>query len=227
MRTITSSGSRMAGAGTLSTPTSPLPCQATAFTGLARRLLIDPGLEHAAGGDLRQELVGLRLLVEGLVHQVLDAVVAAVTGELPGRAVGGDLIVLDALRRSDQRRVLGGRIALHLAPLLALGDEALHALADLGRARDTDLAECLLDALQMIVRLLEMVLECLAELVVARCLRHLRQRGGQLRLGAVQILELLLQDVFERIEPHVSSPFRVVFLTWGSAPAELQTGLRQ
>src|SRR5690242_18750425 len=104
---ITSSGSRMPGSGTFSTRTSRLPCQATAFTGLARRLLIQPGLEHATGGDLRQELVGLRLLVQRLVHQVLDAVEAAVVRELPRRAVGSDLVVLDALRRTDQGRVAG------------------------------------------------------------------------------------------------------------------------
>src|SRR2546430_17683379 len=102
MRTITSSGSRMPGSGTFSTRTSRLPCQATAFTRLARRLLVDPGLEHAAGGDLREELVVLRLLVERLIHQVLDPVEAALVGQLPRRAVGGDLVVFYALRGVDQ-----------------------------------------------------------------------------------------------------------------------------
>ncbi len=46
-------------------------------------------------------------------------------------------------------------------------------------------------------RLLEVGLECLAELVVMRRLRHLRQRCDQLRLGAVQVLELLLQYVLQ------------------------------
>ena len=133
--------------------------------------------------------------------------------------------MLDALGRGDQRCVLGGGIAFHAHQLLALGDEALHALADLGRARDTDLAECLLDALQMIACLLEVVLEGLTKLIVVRRLRHLRQRRGQLRLGAVQILELLLQDVLERIEPHVRSPFRFVFLIGVPRPANCKPTL--
>src|SRR5262249_22585747 len=98
---------------------------------LARRLLVDPRLEHAARRDLRQELVRVRLLVERLVHQVLDVVVAAVAGELTRGPVARDLVVLDALRGADQRGVLRHRVAAHGDDLLALGDEALHPLADL------------------------------------------------------------------------------------------------
>src|SRR3989440_10500443 len=211
MRTITSSGSRMSGSGTFSTRTSRLPCQATAFTGLARRLLVDPGLEHAAGGDLREELVGLRLLVERLIHQVPDAVEAAVVGELPRCAVGGDLVMLDALRRADQGCVAGHRVATHADHLLALGDETLHPLANLGRHRDAELAKGFLDATHMATCLVEVVLERVAELLVMRGLGHLRERTDELSLGAVQIFELLLQDVFERMESHVLSPFESDF----------------
>ena len=63
--------------------------------------------------------------------------------------------------------------------------------------RDAELAERLLDALQVAARLLEVLLEGRTQLVVMRSLCHLRQRVDQLRLGAVQILELLFQDVFE------------------------------
>ena len=140
----------------------------------ARRLLVDPGLEHAAGGDLRQERVGLRLLVERLVHQVLDPVEAAVVGKLPRGSVGRDLVVLDPLGSGDQRGVGSHRVAAHLDRLLALGDESLHPLADLGRVRDSELAERLLDAVQVPARLLEMVLEGLAKRVVMRRHRHLR-----------------------------------------------------
>ncbi len=184
-----------------------------------------PGLEHAAGGDLGQERVGLRLLVERLVHQVLDPVEAAVVGKLPRGAVRRDLVVLDPLGGGDQRGVARHRFAAHLDHLLALGDEALHSLADLGRVGDSELAERLLDAVQVPARLLEMLLEGLAKLVVMRRLRHLRERRHQLRLGAVQILELLLQDVLQRIEPHVLFSFSIRISRWGSAPVELQTGV--
>jgi hypothetical protein len=86
---------------------------------------------------------------------------------------------------------------LRLNHLFTLGDEALHPLADLGRGADADLAERLLDALQVPFRLLEVGLEGLAELVVMRRLCHLRQRCDQLRLRAVQVLELLVQYVLQ------------------------------
>ena len=73
------------------------------------------------------------------------------------------------------------------------------------------------------MRLLEVMLEGLLQLVVVRRLRHLRQRHDQLGLGAVQILELLLQNVVERLEPHVLSFFDSDFAS-GSAPVEPQTG---
>src|SRR5438128_2405506 len=71
----------------------------------APSLLVDPGLEHAASRDLRQQLVGVALLVESLVEQVLRIAEIELVGERTRRAVGGDLVMLDALRRRDQRRV--------------------------------------------------------------------------------------------------------------------------
>src|SRR5262249_38275242 len=108
--------------------------------------------------------------------------------------------------------------AAHRHHVLALGDEALHALADLGRVRHTELGERILDAFQLAARLREMVLERVSELLVVRSLRQPRERHDEVRLGAVQIRELLLQDVLERMEPHVISPPRVVFGRPGSAP---------
>ena len=143
-------------------------------------------------------------------HQVLDAVVAAVVRELPCRAVRGDLVVLDAPRGTDEGGVLGDRVATLPHQLLAFGDETLHGLALLGRHRNAELSERLVDPRQVPARLLEVVLERVAELVTVRRLRHLRQRQDQLLLCAVQILELLVQDVLERMETHVVSPLRVV-----------------
>jgi hypothetical protein len=40
----------------------------------AMRCLVDPGFEQAAAGDLRQEIVGVALLFEGRVEQILGLV---------------------------------------------------------------------------------------------------------------------------------------------------------
>src|SRR5262249_34994279 len=135
---LLSHGSRMPGPGDLLDPDSRAPQPGGGLRELARRLLLDPCLEHAAGGDLRQELVGARLLVERLVHLVLDAVVAAVVRELARGSVGRDLVVLDALRRADQGCVLRGRVAAFPHQLVALGD---HGLALLRRHGDAELPE--------------------------------------------------------------------------------------
>jgi hypothetical protein len=132
--------------------------------------------------------------------------------------------VLDALGGADQRSVLRGRVAVLLHHLLAFGDEPLHCLAHLGRRRDAELAERLVDPLQVTARLLEVVLDGLPQLVVMRRLRHLRQRLDELLLGAVQILELFLQDVIERMEPHEFLLFESYSWGRGSALVELQTG---
>src|SRR5215210_300328 len=81
MRTIASVGSSMIGSGTLSTRTSRLPCQATAFMGSPRvRVLSDPYPRREAqtlgarvrpglgpGEDLRHHVaLGARVVVRGV-----------------------------------------------------------------------------------------------------------------------------------------------------------------
>src|SRR5262249_4852345 len=61
-------------------------------------LLVDPGPEHAAGRDLRQPLVGVALLVERLVEEVLRLRQVELVGQRARRAVCSDLVVLDTLR---------------------------------------------------------------------------------------------------------------------------------
>src|SRR5947209_2016848 len=57
---------------------------------LAGSLLVDAGPQQAAGRDLRQQLVGLALLVQGLVEEILRVVEAELVGQRAHGAVGGD-----------------------------------------------------------------------------------------------------------------------------------------
>src|SRR5581483_5215035 len=95
------------------------PAPGLAFAG---RLLVDAAAEHAAGCDLRQQRVGVAFLVEGLVEERRRVVVAELARERPGRAVTGDLVVLDALRCCDEGRVLRDRITRRLDDLVAFLD---------------------------------------------------------------------------------------------------------
>src|SRR5205085_2148724 len=73
-------------------------------------------------------------------------------GERLRRAVGGDLVMLDALRGGDQRGVLRGRVAVGLDDLFALGDQPLHRLADLAGGALAHLAEDLLQPVHVVAR---------------------------------------------------------------------------
>src|SRR5581483_6995770 len=117
------------------------------------RLLVDAGLRQAARRDLREELVGVALLVERLVEEVLRVVVAELAGQGPRRSVRRDLVVLDALRCGDERCVLrGGVPAARLDDLFALLDEALHGLAFLAVPAFAELPEDLLDPVPVVLR---------------------------------------------------------------------------
>src|SRR5436305_1573704 len=110
IRTIASVGCSIDGSGTVSTRTSRLPCQVTAFIPslslwtaltLALRPLVDAAGEHASGRQLGQQLVSLAFLAERFVQQPCGVLHAKLVRERARSAVRRDLIVLDALRRGD------------------------------------------------------------------------------------------------------------------------------
>src|SRR5919109_1202882 len=92
-------------------------------------LLVDPSLEQAAGGDLRQQLVGVALLVESLVEEILGVAEVELVGERPGGAVARYLVMLNPLCGGDQSRVLDGRVTTCGNDLFALFDQAAHPFA--------------------------------------------------------------------------------------------------
>ena len=67
--------------------------------------LLERGLVDLRERDLVELLVGRLLLLEGLAEQLRGLLVAARLGQRVDRAVARDLVVLDLLRRGDQRRI--------------------------------------------------------------------------------------------------------------------------
>src|SRR5262249_4447787 len=81
-----------------------------------------------------------------------------------------------------------------------------HPLALVGH-RAADLAADVLEPANVVARLLEMVRERLTELARRRRLRQLRQRAHELLLGAVEIRDLVLEQISERLKLHVDPLF--------------------
>src|SRR4029078_8762501 len=132
------------------------PVRSSRRTGPLRsaRFLVDSGTEHAAGRKLRQKLVGVALLVEGLVEQILGIAQIELACERLRRAVGGDLVMLDALCGSDERGVSRSGVALALDHFLLFGDQPFHRLARCATPPLAELTEDLLNAIAVIAGLL-------------------------------------------------------------------------
>src|SRR5437763_9718083 len=56
-------------------------------------------------GELRQEMIGLLLLLEALVQLVLLVAQGELASQCCGGAIGGDFVVFELLRRSDEARI--------------------------------------------------------------------------------------------------------------------------
>src|SRR5206468_71767 len=123
------------------------PRSARGMRSAVQSALVDAGAEEPAGRDLRQLVIGVGLLPERGSEQILHR-----RGELElpreglGRAVAGDLVVLDPLGRGDDAGVLRGSGAGGPHDLVALRENPLHALTRLRRrVRLAELGEHLLE----------------------------------------------------------------------------------
>ena len=86
---------------------------------------------------------------------------AELLGEIFGRRVSRNLIMLDALSRPNECQI-GRRILLLFAlrhDVLALFDQSHHAFAGLGTCAHAEQREALVDALDLLLGLLKMHLE--------------------------------------------------------------------
>src|SRR5436305_9141957 len=179
-----------------------------------RRLHVDRAL-----GELGQLLVGLPFLVESLLEELRLILLAEDLGVGAHRAVAGHLVVLHPLGGRDQGGVhhLGVHVLLH--HLLALFEQSFHALALLAAGGLADLLEDPIQALDVRLGHLQMLLERCLELLVARLLDHLRQGLQDLLLRAVQVLQLVHVELPEGIHLHVV----LLFSTQASLPSGLNT----
>jgi hypothetical protein len=113
-------------------------------------------------------------------------------------AVGGDLVVLDLLRGHDEGRVLHGRIGVLLEDLLALFDQAGHAVALFPLRGVAKQLEDLLQTPDLALGLGPMLLECCLEVGIGRCFRHLGECFQDLTFGVVDVLQFVDEEVVQR-----------------------------
>ena len=93
--------------------------------------------------------------------------------------------------------VTSGTVPFRPDDLVPLGDQSLHSLAFLLPHLDREGRDDLLQPGDMIARLVEVLVECGAELLRMCRLDHLGQCLHQLALVAVEVAELLREDVVE------------------------------
>ena len=105
--------------------------------------------------------------------------------------------MLDGLRAGQQTGVERRRPLELLDHLLALVDEAVDRLALLAFRRLLDHREHLLQAIDLALRFPLVLRERLAQVGGLRRLRHLGQRGEDLLLGVVDVLERVVEEVVE------------------------------
>ena len=115
--------------------------------------------------------------------------------------------MLHALGCPDQAGVADIRVAAGGNHLLAFANETPHALADLRRHGPAEPGDDVVEPADVVAGLLEVMLERLLQLVVGCRRSQLRKCVDQLRLGAVQVGQLLDEEVVERGELH-RSPFK-------------------
>src|SRR5581483_10858495 len=135
---------------------------------------------------------------------------AELVGPCDERAVARHLVMLDGLTRGDHAGIAHGPrpgLAHDLLPLL---DQALDGLAGLAAGRPVHEGEDALQALDLALRLLEMVLERAPELAALGVLGHPGQRFHDLLLTVIDVLERGQEQVFELGRGHVISPAGVV-----------------
>ncbi len=108
------------------------------------------------------------------------------------------------LSRGDQRGIQYVRILHILDDPLSLLDQPGHPLALLSPRAPVETREDLLEALDLPARLLEVLLEGAPQLLARRLLGQLLQPLHHLLFGAVEVLQLVDQQVLQGFDLHFS-----------------------
>lgn len=162
-----------------------------------RRFDVDPRF-----GDFCQHGICLLFLLEGVLEQTDDFIVAKQFGQRTRGAVAGDFVVLDALCRCDETGVADCRARLFVQEVLAFFDEPVHRLALVTRELDAEGRRRLLKAFDVVLGLIEVLFEPGPQALMVSGSGHLWQCLEELSLCAVKILQLLVKQIFERFEFH-------------------------
>ena len=151
-------------------------------------------------------------------EQVLDPVERRVGGELPGGAVRGDLVVLDPLRGADQRGLVtpSGRRPSSSSPRPRRRDPAARRPRSGGETAATATSASL-RRLRWLVRLLQMHARGLPragrDRAAAPSSAAPSRSAASRRCAGPRAASC--RTSFERMEPHLLSPFRVGFAPLG------------
>ena len=155
-----------------------------------------------AFGELGQFFICGALFFESLAENVCGFVVTKTSSESARGAVPGNLVVLDALRRADESGVAHGVLGVFVDHVAAFFDEALHGLALVAGKGQAEIFADFFEALDMALGLFEVLLEAGFQVFVRGGLRHFWQGFHELRFGAVEVFEFLVEKVCERFEFH-------------------------
>jgi hypothetical protein len=172
--------------------------------GLGPRVIVDVCL-----GDLSEPVIGAALFVQCLLQQprLVGSVETACVR--PRASVRRDLVMFDALRRADDRRVarVVGRVLVQA--LLRFLHDAREAGAWSGATPLAPVREDQLQALKVKPRFVAMSAERLAQLGRPRRFGETLERSNRLRFGVVEIRELVEVEILQRSDRHIGALPRI------------------
>ena len=148
-------------------------------------------------------MIGFLFLLEGLLDEFGDVVVAEVLGDGAGGAIAGDLIMLYALGGADEAGIADWILGVFADELGALLDEAFHGLAFVAGEFFVEDSGDLLETLDVAFGLFEVFLKAGFEILVCGGFRHFREGLDQLVFGAVEVFEFVKKEVFQGFEFHI------------------------
>ena len=114
--------------------------------------------------------------------------------------------MLDALRGGDQGRIDDGARSFRLENFPALLDQALHCLAFLAGELPSQTLTGLVQSFDVPPRFIQMIGDRFLETGRRSLLGHLRQRLDELRFGAMEVLELIFEQLGESGHFHGGIP---------------------
>ena len=181
---------------------APRDCDRPAIATPSRLLLLHGLLlRHAffqeALGNGGQQAVGLHLFAQGLLEKLRGVAHPELLRQHAGALVAGHLIVLDLAGGADQAGVEDHLLVILLHDLLALFDQALHAVTRFAPGPHVHGLEDLLQPLHLALGDFEVLPEGVLQFLIGRRFCHLGKRADELLFRIEQVLKLLHQELLQ------------------------------